>query len=160
MPVPAGERADFPARERVPQTHTFVARGDGGTSSPVDTLTIHAWCDRQDALSVIGRYVQLDRRGMACCPFGWHHSDGKDSHPSLWVHAPTASGGPCWYCNTWRRGGNLFDFLCLWYDVAPREMWRRIQTGEVNRASLNTCSITFYYCTLLSVDLIISASKK
>jgi hypothetical protein len=93
-------------------------------------MTIHEWCDRQDSLSVIGRYVRLDRRGMACCPFGWHHANGKDVHPSLWVHTPASSGGPCWYCNTWKRGGNLFDFLCLWYGVSSREMWRHILAGE------------------------------
>ena len=112
--------------------HTFLAKGGGlGPSSPADTLTIHDWCDRQDALAVLGRYVRIDGRGMACCPFGWHHDDGKDTHPSLWVHTPTVSGGRCWYCNVWKRGGNLFDFLCLWYDVAPRELWRRLRAGEV-----------------------------
>ena len=86
--------------------------------------------DRQDALSVIGRYIQLDRRGTGCCPFGWHHHDSKDAHPSLWVHALRSSGAPCWYCYVWRRGGNLFDFLCLCYDLAPHEMWRHILAGE------------------------------
>jgi hypothetical protein len=46
-------------------------------------LNIHGWCDRQDSLAVIGRYVQLDRRGMGCCSFGWHHDDGKDSRSSF-----------------------------------------------------------------------------
>ena len=116
-----------------PATKKYVASGAGGgsTSLASETLvSIHDWCDRQDALRVIGRFVALDRRGMGCCPFGWHHSDGKDAHPSLWVHAPRSSGAPCWYCHVWRRGGNLFDFLCLWYDVAPRQMWRRILVGE------------------------------
>jgi hypothetical protein len=27
-------------------------------------------------------------------------------------------------------GGNLFDFLCLWYDVSAREMWRHIRADE------------------------------
>ena len=31
----------------------------------------------------------------------------------------------------WRRGGNLFDFLCLWYGVSARQMWRCILAGEV-----------------------------
>jgi hypothetical protein len=132
-------RVPVPARELLVQddetgpatAHPFLARGVGsGTASPAETLTIHAWCDRQDSLAVLGCYLHIDRRGMACCPFGFHHDDGKDTHPSLWVHAPTVSGGRCWYCNVWKRGGNLFDFLCLWYDLAPREMWRRILAGE------------------------------
>ena len=83
----------------------YVAKGVGGTASPDALVSIHDWCDRQDALRVIGRYVRLDSRGLGCCPFGWHHADGKDSYLSLWVHAPRASGGPCWYCRVWRRGG-------------------------------------------------------
>jgi hypothetical protein len=67
---------------------------------------------------------------MGCCPFGWHHDDGKDARPSLWVHVPRSLGAPCWYCYVWRHGGNLFDFLCLWYGVSSREMWRRILAGE------------------------------
>ncbi len=108
----------------------YVAKGAGGTASPDATASIHEWCDQQDALRAISRYVRLDSRGMGCCPFGWHHADGKDSHPSLWVHAPRASGAPCWYCHVWRRGGNLFDFLCVWYGVSARELWRRILAGE------------------------------
>jgi hypothetical protein len=131
-------RVPVPARELAHQDETgvataqpFLASGVGsGLSLPADTVTIHGWCDRQDSLAVLGRYLHIDRRGMACCPFGSHHDDGKDTHPSLWVHAPTVSGGRCWYCNVWKRGGNLFDFLCLWYDLAPREMWRRILAGE------------------------------
>jgi CHC2 zinc finger len=81
--------------------------------------------------AVIGRYVQLDRRGLGCCPFGKHHSDGKDSHPSLRVYQPKRVGGSCWYCYVWERGGNLFDFLCYWHDVSAKTLWHRILTGEV-----------------------------
>ena len=130
VPVPVRETAGI-RDGSPPDTHTFPSKGAGvGTSPPVDRLTIHEWCERQDALRVIGRYVRLDRRGMGCCPFGWHHSGGKDSHPSLWVYQPDASGAMCWYCNTWKRGGSLFDFLCLWYGVSAGEMWRRILSGE------------------------------
>jgi hypothetical protein len=130
--VPVPERETVGVRDGVPpDTHPFLAKGVGvGTSSPIDSMTIHEWCDRHDSVTVIGQYVRLDRRGMACCPFGWHHANGKDAHPSLWAHTPASSGGPCWYCNTWKRGGNLFDFLCLWYKVTPREMWQRILAGE------------------------------
>src|SRR5207248_5939280 len=110
------ERVGVPERDAVgvlevvrePAT-PYVAKGADGTASPDALVSIHDWCDRQDAVSAIGRYVRLDSRGLGCCPFGWHHDDGKDSHPSLWVHVPRASGAPCWYCHTWGRGGNLFD---------------------------------------------------
>jgi hypothetical protein len=137
--VPVPEREAVEERETVRRvaTHTYVAEGVGGAPlarvrslSPVPA-SIHAWCDAQDAVAVIGRYVSLDARGMGCCPFGWHHSDGKDSHPSLWVHPPRGSGGPCWYCHVWGRSGNLFDFVCLWYGLSPAQMWRRIRAGEI-----------------------------
>ncbi len=94
-------------------------------------MTIHDWCAAQDAVRVIGRYVRLDQRGMGCCPFGWHHSDGKDSRPSLWVHAPRSAGAPCWYCHVWQRGGNLFDFLLLYHNLDARSLWQRILLGEI-----------------------------
>jgi len=31
---------------------------------------------------------------------------------------------------SWGRGDNLFDFLCLWYGVLARQMWRSILEGE------------------------------
>jgi len=131
------ERVRAPNREaagsldavREPAT-TYVAMGAGGAASLDVLMSIHDWCDRQDAVAIIGRYVRLNPQGLGCCPFGWHHDDGKDSHPSLWVHAPRASGAPCWYCHVWRRGGNLFDFLCVWYGTSARELWRRILAGE------------------------------
>jgi hypothetical protein len=94
-------------------------------------MTIQAWCASQNPFEVIGRYVQLDHRGIGCCPFGEHHSDGKDSHPSLRVYQPKRAGSSCWYCYVWERGGNLFDFLCYWHDVSARVLWHRILVGEV-----------------------------
>lgn len=129
--VPARDVQPEPARRQ--NTKPYVAGGAAASSALLDSpsvSSIHQWCATQDAVAVIGCYVSLDARGMGCCPFGWHHSDGKDSHPSLWVHVPRAPGAPSWYCHAWRRGGNLFDFLCLWYGAAPREMWRRILAGE------------------------------
>jgi hypothetical protein len=93
--------------------------------------TIQAWCASQDPFAVIGRYISLDRRGLGCCPFGEHHSDGKDSHPSLRVYQPKRAGGSCWYCYVWEHGGNLFDFLCYWHDVSAKTLWHRILSGEV-----------------------------
>ncbi len=98
------------------------------TSGP--KMSIHDWCASQDAVRVIGRYVRLDKRGMGCCPFGEHHADGKDSRPSLWVHPPRSAGAPCWYCHVWQRGGNLFDFLLLYYGLDARSLWQRILSGE------------------------------
>ena len=92
---------------------------------------IHAWCVSQDPFTVIGRYVSLDRRGLGCCPFGEHHSDGKDSHPSFRAYQPKRVGGSCWYCYAWEHGGNLFDFLCYWHDANAKALWHRILTGEV-----------------------------
>lgn len=93
--------------------------------------TIRSWCEMQDPFAVIGRYVQLDQRGMACCPFGSHHQGGRDLHPSFKVYQPKRVGGSSWFCYTWNRGGNVFDFLCSWYNVDAATMWRRIQAGEV-----------------------------
>jgi hypothetical protein len=84
--VPLLEQTTAGRRDGIgPDTTPYVAKGAGGGAS-LDSATpvnIHDWCDRQDALRVIGRYVALDRRGIGCCPFGWHHDDGKDSRPSL-----------------------------------------------------------------------------
>jgi hypothetical protein len=132
VPVPPRTLAGAVEPVPVAETKKYVATGWVGVASCAGErpANIHDWCDRQNAVKVIRCYVKLDARGMGCCPFGWHHDDGQDSHPSLWVHPPRASGAPCWYCHVWRRGGNLFDFLCLWYGVTPREMWQRILAGE------------------------------
>jgi hypothetical protein len=84
---------------------------------------IRDWCQAQDIVAVIGRYVALDGRGMGSCPFKEHHHRG-DVRPSFQVF-----GGhdPHWYCYAWQRAGDLFDFFCLYYQLAPQAMWRRIQ---------------------------------
>ena len=85
--------------------------------------SIRQWCQAQDIVAVIGRYVALDGRGVGSCPFKEHHHRG-DVRPSFQVF------GGCdahWYCYTWQRAGDLFDFLCLYYRLAPQAMWRRIQ---------------------------------
>ncbi len=129
--VPVSERDMAGMRDgSPPDTHTYPSNSSPVVPATV-TMTIRDWCHQQDAVQVIGRYVQLDRRGMGCCPFGWHHDDGKDAHPSLWVYVPRRADVCCWWCHTWQRGGSLFDFLCLWYSVSAHEMWRRILAGEV-----------------------------
>lgn len=129
-PVP-GQCAHLPVLGQVPPTttHTYVAKTSEAASLPFSS--IHAWCAAQNSVAVISRYVRLDARGMGCCPFGWHHVAGQDRHPSLWVHEPRGVGAPCWYCHTWGRGGNLFDFLCMYTGLDARSLWARIRSGEV-----------------------------
>ncbi len=90
---------------------------------------IRAWCMQYDPLAVIGRFVALDEKGMGCCPFGWHHDDGVDTHPSLWVYRPSASSVCCWYCNTWGQGGSLFDFLRYYYGLEASDLLSRLCSG-------------------------------
>jgi len=87
--------------------------------------SIRAWCHAQDIAAVIGRYVALDERGVGSCPFKDHHYRG-DLRPSFQVFG---GDDPHWYCYTWQRAGNLFDFLCLYYQLTPQEAWRRLRQG-------------------------------
>jgi len=84
--------------------------------------TIRAWCDAQDCRAVIARFVDLDRRGVGSCPFKEHHYRG-DRRPSFQAFSDH------WYCYTWKRAGNLFDFVCLFYGLSAREAWRRLCQG-------------------------------
>ncbi len=88
---------------------------------------IRAWCLVHDIEAVIGRFVSLDRRGVGSCPFNEHHRQG-DVHPSFQVFG---GDNPHWYCYTWGRAGDLFDFLCLYYRLTPQEGWARLQRGEL-----------------------------
>ncbi|HJT55774.1 MAG TPA: hypothetical protein VJ761_04710 [Ktedonobacteraceae bacterium] len=91
--------------------------------------SIAAWCAAQDPFSLIGRYVRLDGRGMGHCPFGEHHRNGSDRHPSFRVYTPTVPGGCCWYCYTWGHGGNVFNFLARYHRLDAKTLWGRIQAG-------------------------------
>jgi hypothetical protein len=93
------------------------------------TKDIAGWCLMHDPLMVIGRYVDLDGGGRGHCPFGLHHSDGVDSHPSFFVYRPTAPDIKCWYCHAWKQGGSLFDFLKLYYGMSARDLWIALQQG-------------------------------
>jgi len=86
---------------------------------------IRQWCRSQDTLAVIGRYVAVDQHGIGSCPFKEHHARG-DLRPSFQVFG---GSDPHWYCYTWRRAGDLFDFLCLYYHLTPQEAWQRVQQG-------------------------------
>jgi hypothetical protein len=89
--------------------------------------SIRAWCRAHDIVAVIGRSVALDHRGVGSCPFKAHHYRG-DLRPSFQVFG---GDNPHWYCYTWRRAGDLFDFLCLYYQISPQEAWVRLQEGTL-----------------------------
>ena len=89
--------------------------------------SIRDWCQSRDIVEVIGRYVVLDGRGIGSCPFVEHHAH-RDLHPSFQVFG---GNDPHWYCYTWQRAGNVFDFLCLYHGLSVQEGWQRIQTGTL-----------------------------
>ncbi len=120
------------AAPTAPRTHIVSnPRATSTTLAPLPEMTIHEWCAMQDPFAVIGGYVELDGRGMGHCPFGWHHDDGRDTHPSFRVYAPRSATSSCWYCYTSQQGGNLFDFLLLYHHLDARTLWQRILAGEV-----------------------------
>lgn len=128
IPVPAHRRIILHSEGKQPP-HTSL------TSTPIRHLpyaatTIQAWCAMQNPLQVIRNYVELDSRGIGHCPFGSHHDDGIDQHPSFRVYEPHRPGGSCWYCYAWQRGGNVFNFLCQWHNVDARTLWHWIQEGK------------------------------
>jgi hypothetical protein len=92
--------------------------------------SIRAWCREQDIVEVIGRFVSLDHRGVGSCPFKEHHYRG-DVRNSFQVFG---GDDPHWYCYTWGRAGDLFDFVCLYYHITPQEAWRRLQDGALVEA--------------------------
>jgi hypothetical protein len=98
-------------------------------ASAFSGLTIRDWCASQDPMTFIGRYVDLDRRGVGCCPFGWHHAGGVDHHASFKVYDPGVPGGYCWYCHVWEQGGSVFDFLRHYDNLDAHELWQRIKRG-------------------------------
>ena len=104
---------------KTPSTYDHLAQG----------LDIREWCRSQNPFAVIGRYVELNAQGMGCCPFGAHHADGMDTHPSFQVYFPTYPNTMCWYCHTLQSGGSLFDFLKLYYSLDSRDLWSRILAG-------------------------------
>jgi hypothetical protein len=129
IPVPADRLVPAPPEGTHAPTHQLLANTPIRHLS-LSTTSIQAWCEAQDPFAVIGPSVSLNGRGLGCCPFGGHHAHGEDRHPSFKVYSPRRVGGSCWYCYTWRQGGNVFDFLCYWYDIDARTMWRRIQRGD------------------------------
>jgi len=115
-----------PARE---QKKPFSS--PGRPHSPVGEYPdIRAWNAAQNPFTVIGRYVDLDRRGGGRCPFGEHHANGRDDH-SFQVYEPGTPGGYCWYCHTWQAGGSVFDFLRMYHGLTVAEAWARAKRGEL-----------------------------
>ncbi len=100
-------------------SHERVSRPDRGS--------IRAWCRAQDIVELIGRYVVLAGRGIGSCPFKEHHYRG-DVRPSFQVFG---GDDPHWYCYTWGCAGDLFDFLCLYYQITPQEAWERLRQGAL-----------------------------
>ncbi len=119
-------------RVQVPQTawNVVVQRS---APLPVETRaveykgrgSIRAWCRSQNVVTVIDRYVSLNGQGVGSCPFKEHHHRG-DLRPSFQVFAESDQ---CWYCYAWGRGGDLFDFLCLYHGLTIQEGWSRLQQG-------------------------------
>src|SRR5256714_13876723 len=119
--VPAAVLAECAAPSSLPMRDMPVMACQEVLSRP-GRGSIRAWCRAQDLVEVIGRYVTFDRRGVGSCPFKDHHYRG-DQRPSFQVF------NDHWYCYTWGRAGDLCDFLCLYYQLSPQEVWRRIQAG-------------------------------
>jgi hypothetical protein len=130
-PVPDVISLGEPDQAPAPTSTQMLVKKEGtGRNASAHHATVSNWCRYQDPFTVIGRYVRLDQRGMGHCPFGEHHSDGRDSHPSFQVRPLRPGSLNCWYCYVLGAGGSVFDFLCLWHHETPRKLWHRILAGE------------------------------
>jgi hypothetical protein len=131
------ERARVPQDLLIASRQTERARSQTSqtTLSPIRWLsrssTIADWCAEQDPFATIGHYVSLDRRGLGCCPFGEHHTGGRDVHPSFQVFEPKHRGGNCWRCYTGDVSGNVFNFLQLYHKLSAQQLWSWIRIGNV-----------------------------
>lgn len=136
----AVKRATVPQDVLIASWQTGRTRANTHTSqtiipSPIRWLfpspTIADWCAEQDPFATIGQYVSLDQRGLGCCPFGEHHSNGRDVHPSFQVFQPKRRGGNCWRCYAGDISGNVFNFLQLYHKLSAHELWSWLRTGNV-----------------------------
>ncbi len=120
-------------RVRVPHTVMVPIAPFRQDVAPVPARTvqevrsIREWCHAQDIFAVIGSYVVLNSQGVGSCPFKEHHHHA-DVHPSFQVFG---GNDPHWYCYTWHRAGNVFDFLCLYHQLTVQEGWQRVQAGTL-----------------------------
>jgi hypothetical protein len=119
--VPAAVLAESAALSPLPVRDMSVMASHVALASPGHG-SIRAWCRAQNLVEVIGRYMAIDHRGVGSCPFKDHHYRG-DRRPSFQVFSDH------WYCYTWGRAGDLCDFLCLYYQLSPQEVWQQIQAG-------------------------------
>jgi Uncharacterized protein conserved in bacteria len=126
VPVPvslAQRRRDYETNnQKTSQTKNAAVRSGSQFS------TIEEWCAGQDQVSVIRRYVEVNAAGIGRCPFREHHKDN-DRHSSFKVFNPSAPGGTCWHCYALGHGGNLFNFLSLYYALDALELWQGILSG-------------------------------
>jgi hypothetical protein len=111
------------------KTPALVSSVSASGAAVAPSYSIRRWCAEQDYYALISRYVALSETGVGCCPFGDHHRNGRDEHPSFKVYTPGVPGGYCWYCYTWGRGGSVFDFLRYTYRMSPRALWHAILSG-------------------------------
>lgn len=131
------ERVSVPPLNTFPNTLTCPTTNDKKTSfsnnvhlaTTSTSQSIRDWCAQQDAVAVISRYVTLNAQGIGCCPFGWHHPGGRDTHASFKVYTPGIAGGYCWYCHVWQQGGSIFDFLRYYHHLDARSLWHHLQKG-------------------------------
>jgi hypothetical protein len=99
----------------------------GGVGERPGRGAIRAWCRSQDLVEVIGSYIHLDRHGVGRCPLPGHHYRG-DVRPSFQVFGESPAH---WYCYTWKRAGDLFDFLRLYHGLSVQEAWERLRAGTL-----------------------------
>lgn len=118
-----GERVEVPAQDWQAEEEGEEAYDMGGCAP--GSGAIRAWCQAQDIVEVVGRYTALDRRGVGRCPLPGHHDRG-DVRPSLQVFGGTDAH---WYCYTWGRAGNVFDFLRFYHGLTVQQAWERLQQG-------------------------------
>ena len=103
VPTPSSEQSQGTMRDCL-LLHTYIASQE----------IFKKWCQSQDIVEVIGQYVVFDRRGVGACPFKEHPAHGS-KRLSFQVFG---GDSPHWYCYTWQRAGNVFDFLCLYHGLS------------------------------------------
>jgi len=119
------ERVLVPQKGTIPAALPQQERSSVVVGTVREVGSIREWCHAQDIFAVIGSYVALNSQGVGSCPFKAHHRHG-DVHPSFQVFG---GNDPHWYCYTWHRAGNVFDFLCLYHQLTVQECWQRAQVG-------------------------------
>jgi CHC2 zinc finger len=86
---------------------------------------IKEWVRGVQICEVVGKYVELDRRGRGHCPWGQNHTHN-DAKPSFQVFDRDQR----FYCFRERIGGDAFSFLCRYFDADAREVLRLVRSGR------------------------------